>query len=290
MPASVDGQIFVTTGSDGIGRVSEYTTSGATINASLVTGRNLSPGIAVSGSTLFVTDNSAGTVAAYTTSGATLNTALISGLSTPWGIEASGDKLYVVSGGNRVVGTIGEYTTSGAIVNASLVSGLTNPEGIALSGSNLFVVYAGNHIGKYTTAGGPAHAPLISGNGFQFWRGIAVSGDKLFVTDVNAGTISEFTTSGAIVNATLVSGLNRPSDIEVFGGHLFVTNSLTGSIGEYTMTGEVVNASLIAKSGSTYGIAIVPEPSAWALLATGILLLLGRRFGWRAGYCGITKD
>ena len=39
------------------------------------------------------------------------------------------------------------------------------------------------------------------------------------------GTIGEYTTSGAVVNASLVSGLNYPFGIAVSGSNLFVANS-----------------------------------------------------------------
>ena len=64
-------------------RIAEYTTSGATVNASLVTGLNAPSGIAVSGSDLFVVNNGSGgpgSVGEYTTSGATVNASLVSGL------------------------------------------------------------------------------------------------------------------------------------------------------------------------------------------------------------------
>ena len=46
-------------------------------------------------------------------------------------------------------------------------------------------------------------------------RGIAVSGGFLFVVDQYSGTIGKYTTSGATVNAALVSGLNFPRFIDV---------------------------------------------------------------------------
>jgi hypothetical protein len=45
--------------------------------------------------------------------------------------------------------------------------------------------------------------------------GIAVSGGDLFVTNYFAGTIGEYTTSGATVNPALISGLNDPQAIAV---------------------------------------------------------------------------
>ena len=56
------------------------------MNASLVSGLNAPGGIAVSGSTLFVTNTNSGTIGEYTTSGATVNASLVSGLPSPQGI------------------------------------------------------------------------------------------------------------------------------------------------------------------------------------------------------------
>jgi hypothetical protein len=120
--------------------IGEYTTSGAVVNASLVSGLNEPYGIAVSGSDLFVVNvnysnqnPSDGTIGEYTTSGEVLNASLVSGLSQPTCIALSGSDLFVANLGDSAYGgTIGEYTTSGAVVNASLVSGLYAPEGIAV--------------------------------------------------------------------------------------------------------------------------------------------------------------
>jgi DNA-binding beta-propeller fold protein YncE len=76
--------LFVT--NQGNGTIGEYTTSGATVNASLITGLSGPGGIAVSGSNLFVANYNAGTIGEYTISGATVNASLITGLSNPDGI------------------------------------------------------------------------------------------------------------------------------------------------------------------------------------------------------------
>ena len=76
--------------------VGKYTTSGATVNAALISGLSGPEGIAVSGSDLFVTNFATGTIGKYTTSGATVNASLVSGLSGPAGITVSGSDLFVV--------------------------------------------------------------------------------------------------------------------------------------------------------------------------------------------------
>jgi hypothetical protein len=71
------------------------------------------------------------------------------------------------------------------------------------------------------------------------------SADTIFLTNYVNGTVGEYTTSGATVNASLISGLGGLSGIAVSGSNLFVANNLLGTIGEYTTAGATVNASLI---------------------------------------------
>jgi hypothetical protein len=75
----------------------------------------------------------------------------------------------------------------------------------------------------------------------------------------------------------------------VFGESLFVANNFDGTIGEYTTSGATVNVSLISGLGSPFGIAVVPEPSSWALLAmgTGVLYAVHRRMKRKGGTNGI---
>ncbi len=265
------GQIFVT---DGINTVGEYTTSGATVNASLISGLNNPQGMAVSGSDLFVTNIGADTIGEYTTTGATVNAALVSGLNIPVGIAVYGSDLFVTNTG---AGTVGEYTTTGATVNAALLSGLGEPESIAISGSELFVANgeSGGYttIGEYTTAGATVNADLIPlGNN----PSIAVSGSDLFVADYNysdVGAISEYTlgaTPGTITSSiSLVPDLNQPTAIAVSGSDLFVAiynyaaDGGFNAIGEYTTAGATVNASLVSESSI--------EPSEGICVATQVV-------------------
>ena len=117
------GEIYVTS-VDFAWKMSKFTTSGATANASLITTLNNPRDIAVSGGHLFVANAGNGTIGEYTTSGATVNAALISGLSNPTDIAVSGGNLFVVnSGGNA----IGEYTTAGATVATPVAAAITAP-------------------------------------------------------------------------------------------------------------------------------------------------------------------
>jgi hypothetical protein len=71
-----------------------------------------------------------------------------------------------------------------------------------------------------------------------------------------SGTIGEYTTAGATVNAALVSGLNTPQGLAVSGSDLFVVNLLANTIGEYTTAGATVNAALVTGLNAPFGIAV----------------------------------
>uniref|UniRef100_UPI004048B1EF Vgb family protein n=1 Tax=Orrella sp. TaxID=1921583 RepID=UPI004048B1EF len=178
--------------------IGAYTTSGAVVNASLVSGLSGPLGIAVSGSNIYVADNANGTIGAYTTSGAVVNANLVSGLRNPYGIAVSGSNIYVTEVFN---GTIGAYTTSGAVVNASLVSGLQGPFGIAVSGSNIYVTdYANGTIGAYTTSGAVVNANLVSGLSSPYFLSLED------VTDIVTGTSVDLNSIGVTANPVLSGG------------------------------------------------------------------------------------
>jgi uncharacterized delta-60 repeat protein len=243
-------QIFVTNA--GAGTIGEYTPSGATVNAALISGLGTPEGITAVGSDLFVVNQATDSIGEYTTSGATVNASLISGLAKPIGIAASGSDLFVT---NRTTDTVGEYTTSGATVNASLITGLSNPRGIAVSGSDLFIANLGTGtIGEFTTSGATVNASLVSG--LSQAGDVVVSGTDLFVDADGTNTIGEFTTSGATVKTSLISGLSTPAAIAASGSDLFVTNDTGDTIGEYTTSGATVNASLVSGLSAPIGIVI----------------------------------
>ncbi len=65
------------------GTVGEYTTSGQTINANLITGLDEPQGLTVFDNHLYVTEGGNGTVGEWTTSGDVVNATLITGLNDP---------------------------------------------------------------------------------------------------------------------------------------------------------------------------------------------------------------
>ena len=270
----------------GTGTIGEYTTSGDTVNPSLVSRLGDPYGIVVSGSNMFVSGGLYGTIGEYNaTTGAVVNANLVSGLADAASIAVSGSNLFV---SNMYAGTIGEYNaTTGAVVNANLITGLSDPQGMVVSGSDLFVDnWTTGTIGEYTLSGAVVNASLFrlqpgNGNGQGNCFGIVQSGTNLFVTDYGRGTIGEYTTSGDTVNPSLISGLNLPLSLGISGSDLFVVTydaNHIATIGEYTTSGDTVNPSLVSGLDDTIGIAVtqpVPEPTSLTLLVSALLGLAG---------------
>jgi hypothetical protein len=243
--ASVDGQVFVA--ESGSATIGEYTTTGAVVNSSLIQGIVAPTSIVVSGSDLFVSYDSI-RVGEYTTSGATVNADLFNEIYPITSMAVSGSDIFVTE---VTVGKIGEYTTSGTLVTTSLVSGLTLPSSLAISGSDLFVANVGaglTALGEYTTSGATVNASLITG--LDDPTDVGISGDNILITSfgilfaysdtsgvwtgsvldvrptdfaiagsnifsIDGDDIGEYTTSGTVVNADLVSGLSDPTAIAV---------------------------------------------------------------------------
>jgi PEP-CTERM motif len=267
--------------------VSEYSLSGTQLSPALISGLGNPYGIATDGSHLFVpmiAGNKA-SIGQYDLSGNPLNTSLIPDAFGP--VTVNGIDLFTQDVTRP--SSIGEYTTSGANVALPVVS-FTSVEmfGIATDGNDIFVSYqpsfpiaasSGFTIGEFTTSDTTINASLISGGGFV--GGIAIQGNDLFLSndqDNGQGFISEYSTDGTFLK-TLVSGLDDPTTLTLNGNDLFVANSGDGTIGEYTTAGDPIAPTLISGlTGEIYGIAVVPEPATFALLAlAGGAFLLRRR-------------
>jgi len=218
---SVSGSnIFVMTSpDDGTARIGEYTISGDQINPNLITGLNAPAGMAMSGPDIFIGDFYNSGISEFTTAGTTVKSPLVAGAGEPFAIAVSGSDIFLSLGGS-----INEYTTSGTLVKKNLIKGLTVADALAVSGSDLFVGNNnGDIVGEYTTAGATVNADLIKISGGVFVNGITVAGSDLFVTNAidpaqdfpASNFVAEYTTSGDLVNASLISGLSYPAGIAV---------------------------------------------------------------------------
>jgi hypothetical protein len=128
-----------------------------------------------------------------------------------------------------------------------------------LSSASFFVRTVDGNVGVYEFTGSAISSStpaLITGLNTGL-GGMAIAGNDLFFTNPTSGTISEYTTSGAVVNTALVSGLSAPGGIAVEGNNIFVVEQgATGFVGEYTTSGAAVNASLISNLSAPWGISV----------------------------------
>jgi hypothetical protein len=199
--------------------ISQYTTSGELVNASLITLAHAPFAVAVSGSDLYVatTDELGNAVIGeYSTSGATVNASLITGVDYPLAMAVYGQNLLVA---NQYTGTLGpgsvsEYNAStGSLVNKSLITKLNEPNALVVEGSTLYVLNGGDYnesdgsIGQYTLNSDgsvqSADKSFITGidNGLQ----MAMQDSDFFVIDDDQNVISEYSTAGALVKSKLVT-------------------------------------------------------------------------------------
>jgi Ca2+-binding RTX toxin-like protein len=85
---------------------------------------------------------------------------------------------------------------------------------------------------------------------------LSTSPRAIFVSNTDAGTIGEYSASGAPINASLISGLSYPEGIAVSGSDLFVVSAGLGTIAEYTTDGTPVNTSLVSGLSGADAIAV----------------------------------
>jgi len=263
------------------GTVGKYNaTTGAAINAAFVTGLDYPVGIAVSGNDLFVVNRRANTIGKYNaTTGATINASLVSGLSTPIGVVVSGNNLYVANNWSANGSSIGKYdATTGATINNNFIpwgggSGLNWPGYMAISGNSLFVANEVT-IGEYdATTGASLNVPFALNS--EHPNGLAVSENNLFAINATGSIFKYNILTGTKIN-TFFTGLNGPQDIDVLGNTLYVSKG--NKISQYdATTGVLINDSFITASPPQTllsGIAVVPEPSTYALFGLGALALI----------------
>lgn len=166
--------------------------------------------------------------------------------------------------------TIGEYTQTGTAINANLltVSDSVGAPLLAADGQGDLFVAAGGNLSEYSTSGS-LESVIVSGSGSpplvgaQF-TSLALDGSgDLFAASSGGdplqgvayhGTISEYTTSGSIVNSRVLTAQNYINSIAMGGGNLFVSYldgapDIFEQVSKYTTTGTLVNGALIPGKG-----------------------------------------
>jgi len=275
--------------SQGSGTIGEYdASSGATVNAPLISGLNAPAGIVGYGPDLYVENSGAGEIGQYSANGGTENASLISIAAGANAMAFSYGQLFIT---NSAAGTVAQYDTNSTMSNPALISGLNGPAGIAVTSTDIYVANSTTGvIGQYTTSGATVNASLITG--LDDPRQMVVSGSDLFVVESGKGVIDEYTTSGVPVKQSLVANLGDPVGIALFGSDLYVTNNDLGTIGEYTTSGATVNVALVSGLDQPVGIYVAPPPLTLTDPALPTAINVGQSYTitWTGGYSTDTVD
>ena len=144
------------------------------------------------------------------------------------------------------------------IPSAKLLFGMALLFGLLASAYAQVAVYVTEDpgvIGKYKTSGKPINSKFITGLN-SAGAVLAVNG-KVFIGN-SSNQISEYNAStGALINASFISGLNFPLGMAVSGNNFYVANYEGDSIGLYdATTGLPINSSFITGLGYPVAIAI----------------------------------
>ncbi|MGH8047858.1 MAG: hypothetical protein ACREKL_11480 [Chthoniobacterales bacterium] len=253
-------QIYVTDAS--VGTINVYHTNGAPLSMGLISGLSAPRGLVVDGSVLYYLD-ALGTVKKYSTAGAPINLSLCT-VTGPGGMALCSGFLYIGYNGNLV----GQYTTLGATQNATFLQFLSAPWYLASDGADLYVPESnGGRVGKYTVPGGILASFNPSLVSVTFPGGVAASGGYLYVAEYVNNVIDKYTTAGALVQASFITGLSGPGDLAVVDGALYVYNESSGAVGKYNAaTGAVIDAALIRGPANAVGaLAVVSETASVAI-------------------------
>jgi hypothetical protein len=215
MPRNAQAQLYVLQNNPGkIGTVSEYSTTGAVINANFITGLSVPSGLALLGNTLFVTNSGSGTVGKYdATTGGAINAGFITGLNGPTGIAVSNNSLFVTYYSYQQGFTVGKYdATTGAAINANFIRGPTGTFILAARRNTLFGLVDGQGVVEYVATTGFPY--LIMGP--KYPSGLAVLGNNIFVAEYTRGAVGEYDrTTGAVINRNFITGLTEPLALAV---------------------------------------------------------------------------
>lgn len=168
-----------------------------------------------------------------------------------------GQSLFVATGNNTVTG----YSLSGGAAPRTPFTTTTIPVALAYDGhGTLFVAsdngipYNQGTIGSYGAFSATGNPSLITGLNLIFPMALDNNG-HLFIGSDGNNNVVEYSTSGMLLNANLISLASAPRSLAVDNnGHIYV--GINGGIRLYSTSGQLLNPSLISGLLNPYSIAL----------------------------------
>jgi len=282
--ASADNVFISNNGGDSISEI-----TGSNMPTTIIdTGLDSPTGVAIYGNDLYVANNGtsmdAGYIQEYSlATDLPVGSPIVSNLVGPRGITFdSAGNLYVADQGNGTVIEIPTGTTNEEI----LATGLNAPNGVVDYNGVLYATLGGSSQ-IVTIADGSAN-PLVT-SGLNSPNGIAIDGGNLFVVSHLSNQVLAFTTSGGALGSAVAapyqSSLSGPKTIAVDSmGDFYVEDNGDETVTEYSSTGVLLQVYSTnsdgnpAFNGSGFIVtqAVVPEPTTYVLMLTGLALLYFR--------------
>jgi sugar lactone lactonase YvrE len=286
--------VYVTNaGAAAPGNTAEYTGAGAFVQNFVASPSFTGPdAIALDASgNVFVADAGSSRIVKFAPNGTQLGILDTSGSTgNPTGLtfDAAGNlyaSIFNASGGNIL-----EF--AGGAGSASVIAtGVPRARGVMYDPYNNLLYITSSQSGTiYTlpTTGGPTttfYSNLGSGN----LRGLVFSGNNLYVADgnfdVNNGAIYEFIGSSTTTGAPIATGLQGPNQLAAdAAGRIYAAEYYGNDVLRMDANGGSQTALITGLSNPT-GLAVsddaAPEPTTFALLSLGALLLVGAKRKWQ---------
>jgi sugar lactone lactonase YvrE len=271
---------------NGDSTVSEINGATDTVSTLIDTDLNSPTGIAIYDGDIYVANNGNGAnegyVEEYSANGTPIEQ-YVSDLNGPRGItfDSAGD-LFVV---NQTSGNVVEIPVGSAAdsIGTPVVSGLGTPNAVAIENGTLYVTAVSVHSvsGGVASPYGNTATYLTTANGLAF-----DSAGNLLVVNHGTSQILKFNSSGDYVGSAVqplyASSVDGPKDVAIDSiGDFYVTDSTDDTVTEYNSSGALINIFSTdidgdqAFNGPCFVTTelVVPEPTTYALLLSGLGLL-----------------
>lgn len=246
-------------------------------------------GVAITGSSIFVTNSNDNSVTGCTIAGTSVTGCARTGtgLNGPLGIGIIGSTAYIVNAGSNAVSQCSISGTSFGSCSAMTTSpsySFNIPRGITISGSTAFISSGPTGGTQIVTActisGSSLVACAVTGSNFNGPRTTAITGSTAFVTnyETNTNSVTSCTVNTGVNPNTLGScganavNIRRATGIAIDGSTAFVTDAFYGKVQACTISSGTSPPSLTTCTDARLGFNLPNEiaiDNTYAYIANG---------------------